>query len=888
MYMQFSRLMLPSLLVTGFGMLASTGALAQSDQLEEVTVVGSRIRQPQDQALPVTVITSQQMEQRGYATVQQALLALPQNSGGGFDQQLNFGYTPSASAVNFRDMGVGRVLVLIDGRRMPAFPVGFNGTDSFVDISSIPASAVERIEILADGASAVYGSDAMSGVINVVLKKQVGTELAVRYGDTVHGGGAEKRVQFSTGAESDGSRALLFLEYYKREALWYSQRDMTRSDRLGGVNGAGPGVFSLYGYPGTFTDWTTFAYPSPACDTSGGSPGSGSGFCEFNRAQYRQVWPDSSSVKATAKFDQRLSDGLEWFSTMRIRHAMTRMQIEPASYDSIFDSGVIIPAAAPNNPVGLDGGFVRRLVEFGPQRYDYDVNEYSALTGLKGEIGGSYTWELGLQSARQRVRETAYGQVLNNRISDALLGNLDLNGDGIVDPAQDALDLFQSIPGDVVAQLSYQPQSVATSTLSSADFQFGGDWLGLPAGMAQFATVLEYVKEIYDDRRDAEIVSGNVVGLGGTSGHGERERAAAGVEISLPLLSKLKLNLAGRYDRYNDKSDVGGAFSPRLALEFRPGKSWLLRASGGLSFRAPDMPRMFGGDATGFSTLIDTQQCIADGGAGNGDASVASCITPVQDVYTVTHANIKLKEERGRNFSAGVRWQPGDDFSASVDLFHIRLEDVVTTPDLQYMLDQNALNGSFEDAIFRDCSAASNAGCLAAIDTQAQNVAYKKVTGLDVAADYALDVSGLGRFTIGLSGTYLLNVEMQESVYRPPVDVLRDGRLGESVRVKGGLQLGWQRGPWASNLFVNYIGPFTPLNTSYVNNIGSYTTVNLSMNYQLPWRGELQLGVNNLFDRKPPLNLQDGDASLTFYHQQFHDVDGARWYAGYRHAFGGG
>ncbi len=895
MFQPSSRSTLACLLLAGFNTLTSTHAAAPSESLEEVIVVGSRIPQQQDQALPITIITSEQLEQRGYATVQQALDDLPQNSGGGFDQQLNFGYTPSAAALNLRDMGVGRALVLIDGRRVPVFPVGFNGTDSFVDLSSIPSGAVERIEVLSDGASAIYGSDAMSGVVNVVLKRQAGTEASMRYGDTVHGGGSEQRLQLSTGAESEGGSALLFLEYYKRNALWYSQRDITRSDRLGGVNGSGPGSFSAYGYPGTFMDFNLTGTPASNCDTSGGSPGPilmdvfatgvDSLMCGFNRAQYRQVWPDSKSVSATAKFEQRLSDALSWFTTLRLRNALTRMQIEPTAYNTLLDSdfNIVIPAA--DSPTGEDGLYFRRMVEFGPQRYDYDVNAYSGLTGLKGELSGGYTWELGLQSAQQRVRETARGQILLDRINDAIVGNLDLDGNGVNDAP---LDLFQPIPGYAVDQLSYEPKSVSTSTLSSADFQFNGDLMTMPAGTARFATVLEYVKEIYDDQRDAEIVAGNVLGLGGSSGHGERQRTAVGVELSLPLLAKLKFNVAGRYDRYNDESDVGGAFSPHASLEFRPSQSWLFRASGGLSFRAPDMPRMFGGDVTGFHILTDTPQCIADGGSGRGDPSVASCNTPIQDIFSITHANIKLKEERGRNFGVGARWRPSDAFSASVDLFHIRLEDLVTTPDLQYMLDQNALNGSFADAISRDCGGGGSLCLLSVMEVQAQNVAYKKTTGLDVAVDYALATPDMGKFTASLTGTYLLDVEMRESIYREPVDVLRNGDLGEAVRVKGGLQLGWKRGALSSNVLVNYVGAFTPLITSNVDRVGSYTTVNLRTSYQLPWNGEVQLGVNNVFDRQPPLDLQNGDASLTFYHQQFHDVDGAKWYAGYRQKFGGG
>ena len=248
-------------------------APAAEPQLE-VTVVGSRIRRLEVEGpTPVVTIDAQDFEKRGYATVTDALNDLSQNAGGGFDQQNTFGFTPSASAIDLRGFGAGRTLVLIDGRRQPVFPLASGGTDNFVDLSSIPVGAIERVEVLTDGASAIYGSDAVSGVVNIVLKKQADNSLSARLADTQDGGGGQKRVQFSVGTENlAGGTASFFAEFFEQDEMMFTDRDYSRSDRLGGITGAGPGTFSGYGDPGTFIafddNFDAIALPASNCSTA--------------------------------------------------------------------------------------------------------------------------------------------------------------------------------------------------------------------------------------------------------------------------------------------------------------------------------------------------------------------------------------------------------------------------------------------------------------------------------------------------------------------------------------------------------------------------------------------------------------------------------------------
>ncbi len=854
----------------------------ETDEEQVVVVTGSRIgRVQQEGPAPVITITAEDLDARGYNTLLEAVNDLPQNAGGGLDQQFTFGFTPSASAVDIRGFGIGRSLVLIDGRRVPVFPLAASGTDNFVDLSSIPVAAIDRIEILTDGASAIYGSDAISGVMNVILKKTADNAITLRQSDTTQGGGGQSRVQFSTGLESaDGATALFFAEYFDQSKMMFADRDYSRSDVLIGKNGnVKAGGFSGYGNPGTFFDENAVT-PAPNCSTAGGSPGSGSGLCQFNRAQFRQLLPPMDHFSLTAKLGKPLTDSMNFFARATYFTSNVKTQIEP-----VPAATENVPADNPNNPTGSEGFWLRRMVEFGPRGEEVDNDSYNVVAGLEGKLAGRFNWEVGAQYAEQRIKGRNSGYMRTAGITEAITNGLfDTDGDGNLDP----VNFFDTIPQDVVNAIRVEPRTDGLSTISGVDFSLTGDLFNMPAGAAQFAVGAEYAKNRFEDQRDPDVLAGNVEGLGGTSGGGDRKYSALGVEVELPIIDKLSLNLAGRYDNYDDDTDVGGAFSPRAALQYRPVETLLLRASAGKSFRAPDMQRVFGAETTGFTDLIDTPQCVADGGSGRGDASVASCVNVVQSVEIRTGANLALQEEKGNNLNFGFVWQATDGLSLSMDAWYIKLKQIVNTPEEQFILDQNAESGLFGDAIQRQvqgCNQLLNPGCLDVVSAQARNLSFQKAKGIDTSMHYRMNTENLGRFSFSIGGTYMDTLDIQESSVQPVVDVLEDGELGEFVRVKGNASMGWNRGPLTGTLFVNYIGPFTPDDPTVVDRVASWTTVNISGAYDLPWNAALQVGVNNVFNKDPPYDLSDTVASQPFYNQFFHDPLGSTWWVNYTQKF---
>jgi len=881
---------------------AQEESTVQQEEETVVVVTGSRIRRIQQEGpSPVVTITAQDMSDRGYQTVLEALKGLSQNSGGGFDQQNTFGLTPSASAIDLRGFGVGRSLVLIDGRRVPVFPLAANGTDNFVDLSSIPAVAVDHIEVLTDGASAIYGSDAISGVVDIILKKHADNELSLRRSDTTGGGGGQDRLQLSTGFDgADGSNAALFLEYYKQDVLRFTDRDYSRSDVFGNL-----GDFSAYGAPGTLYNAsgnTLLAVPAANCSTANGSPGNVGPFCEFNRAAYRELVPDMERYSLTGKYDRPVTDSIAAFARITYLYSSVSTQFEPMALDTSDDLGITLAANAPNNPTNpavdtgglytgqnISGALARRLVEFGPRTATIDNHTIETLAGLRGTLAGGFAWEGALGYSEQRVSELDRGYARVDLLSSLLCGSggLDANSDCNTG----TLNLFDPIPQSVVNELSIEPRINGVSSLSSADFTVNGDLFAMPSGPAKIAFNTELTRQSFDERQDPDVLAGNVLSKGGTAGGGSRKYYAAGVEIELPVFAHFNVNLAGRYDDYHDDSDVGGAFSPRVALEYRPLKTLLLRATAGKSFRAPDLQRLFGAELQGFDNLIDTPTCVAQGGQKGvplpNTSGFDPCTDSVQDVSVRAGSNRNLTEETGHHFSGGLVWEALAGLTLNADLFYIELKNIVNIPGLQLILDQNAASGAFADAITRTPGSVNglNPGGLDVVSAQARNLSLQRTRGIDFGGEYRLPAGAMGSLLFGLGGTYIDRLQIRQFPGDALLDVLKDGTLAEEPRLRGNAKVSWTRGPVSATGFLSYIGPFTSADPATQPKVGSWTTVNLTGNYHFAWNGTLEVGVDNLLNRSPPLYYANGDSSQPFYDQSFHDPYGASWFVSYTQKF---
>lgn len=868
-------------------LMTSSVAIAQSneadDDVEKIAVTGSRIKRTDlEGPSPVVTITESEMLAKGFVTVQDALNNLTQTTGGQLDQQQTFGFTPSASAVDIRGFGVGRTLVLLNGRRMPQFPLAAGGTSNFVDLSSIPSSAISRIEVLTDGASAIYGSDAIGGVVNVILKDSLDeTQINVRYGDTDEGGMQNSRIQMTTGVESEKGSALFFFEYLDREELNFTDRERSAFDELNPNDISDVGAFSSGGVPGTFRNAAEGNVISPDCDPDLVI----SGFCRFNRAEFRQLFAPLKRGSIATVLNYDISDDLTAFGQFMYVKTMVDTRIEPM----FFDEGIEVGLNAPNNPTtGANdpndmlpdqaGIFRRRLVEFGPRAADIDTDSINMLVGLKGTIDDEYDWEFGYNYSRQDVVSIRSGFAARDRIRAAMCGP-QFAVDGTCENG--TLNFFDPIDQSVVDALSLTPVTDAQSTISAVDFSITGPLYSLDAGDIMFAAIVEHNKTTFEDARDPDQLNGNIIALGGTAGGGERKYTAAGLELLIPIIEDFNVSVAGRYDDYDDDSDVGGAFSPRVAVDYRPIDTLLLRASWAESFRAPDMQRLFGANTNAFTDVVDTPFCLQQGGSGRGDTSVPACTTIAQSTPIVLGSNVALMEEEGDSINIGFVWEAFEGFSIGMDYFSIELEGIVDVPDTQFILDNPDLFPA--NAIQRDpgqIDTNDNPGGLSLISAVARNLAFQETSGVDFNVEYRTQTDNYGDFNIRLNGTYTSKLDIQQNATSPIVDELSDfaGRSTEGVEWRGNLNLGWNMDKLTLNAFINYIGDITPQETSVIQSLSSWTTVNFTGRYVLTDNFELLAGINNAFDRDPPLDIQDGNSSQPFYNQSFHNLIGREFF----------
>ncbi|WP_196139329.1 TonB-dependent receptor [Aliikangiella sp. G2MR2-5] len=833
----------------------------QADKDEEKMVVtGTRIKKVDINNLsPILSISREDMDKQGFATVKDLVDSLTQNTGGTLDNSATFGFTPGASSVNLRGIGFGHTLILIDGRRLPIYPVGIGGTSNFVDLSSIPMAFVERIDVLTDGASAVYGSDAVSGVINVITRKDIeGISLNYRMGDSSDGGYSNKRLNLFTGARSGDTQVDLIIDLWDQNPVWASQRDYAASDLANPNATYSGGGASFYGLD------SGNVYQHPDCGTPNDPLGGlgipdvevtffnpGEIWCGFDRSAYRQLIAPQSRASVMSRLSYEVSPDLTVFGRVGFSTSQTKPEMEPNFYGgalfngygfSVPNWGAMLPAGAANNPTTgtayeESGVFVRRLVEFGPRKSDIDSNAYNLLLGLEGTMfNGQYDWELGVSYNRTNLDITA-----NNILLSALNQSVDLG-----------LDLFQPIPDYMVDALSFTAIKEAQSINRVIDFSITGDTgFNLNAGPIKFALALEHVSEEYEDRPDKRVLLEDAFD-GSSSGAGKREHTGIGGELSFPFSDNFELDLALRWDDYDDESSTDSAFSPRLAMAYRPTESILTRFSWGQSFRAPDMQRLFGGPTKGFSDILDPEFLIdSDGNLCPGSSTDPDCQPLlVQSVNTYTLSNIDLAEEEGDNFNLGVVWEPSHDFSVSVDYFRIELEEVVAAPSVQWVINVCTYYGYLCDFVSRD-ELGSLSGGDAFVATYAVNFAEQDTDGYDFTMNYDWQNSW-GSWSSQANITWVKTFETRFTQDSEKVEEIGLGALPE---FRTNLTLDWAQGSWGATLRMNFVDEMAGaycFECGKDEYIDSWTIFSLSGRYNYSDFTRIRFGINNLTNEEPP------------------------------------
>lgn len=849
---------------------ARAEASDEAIEIDEVIVTGSLIRGVADGPSPVVTVTRDDIDRQGHGTVAQALAALPQNFGGtanegalqnGADRSASNG--GFASGVNLRGLGSDATLVLINGRRLS----GTGAFGDFADVSTVPTSAVSRIDVLLDGASALYGSDAVGGVVNIILRRDYdGAETRARYGQT--GDGATREYQFgqTVGRLWPGGGLMGSYEYNNREPLAVADRPLAGNADLrplGGsdrrLNYANPG--NLVAYNAALGGYVS-AYAIP--EGQDGRTLRPSDFLagQTNRSNQRQgmnVLPRQERHSFYLTGHQDLGSRLTLSADARWGRR---------EWETVSAPIVTLITATPANPFFVSPtGAASHLIaysfldELPNPVLSGDAESLGLSLGADLEIAGDWRLSGYLAYASDESENRGSG-VLNSVFLREALGTLADNPatpfsaprDGYFNPFSDGGSSPQAVLDFISSGWNY---TRGKTEVRSANLQIDGTLWALPGGDLKLAAGLSLRRE--DFSRESGNLTSAVTPTIGAPAEFDRQVSSAFAEIRAPLFSetnaraglkRLELSLALRYEDYDD---IGSTLNPKVGMVWEPGAGLLFRANYGSSFRAPALREIH--DPTRQSPTFLTR----------GAGTTLSLI--------LYGGNADLKPEEADTWTAGVEYRPAaiDGLRLGLNWFRTDFDQRIGQPALNSV--STVLTDPALASFVRLLNPVTNAEDRAAIqawldlpstvtggypatafgaivDARYVNTTRVEVEGLDANLDYPFSLRGEA-FQVSANLSYLDRFESQNTPGAPVVSTLN--RPNEPIGLRGRGTLRWSRGPWTASTSANFVDSYRDFDGD---RIGSWVTADAQIAFA-PEHGTLAgttiaLNVQNAFDRDPP------------------------------------
>lgn len=895
--------------------MAQTTSGSQPQQLDTVQVTGSRIPRAQVEGpAPISVINAEQIKAAGLTSVPDVLRALSQNNGYTQGQQNTTGAqsTPGAQAVDLRGLGPNHTLVLINGRRIADFPLPLNGKSNFTDVGNIPLGMIDRIEVLTGSASAVYGSDAMAGVINFILKKSTdGTTIDYRYGDTSRGGGESHDLTLTTGFDRGNFTGIVGVELINKRPLWGSDRKAQDSTFDGPTERSRLPHLVARRYD---VDDDVAMDPEGACADLGALNGGsttlaadryGEPYCGSDRVVgYRTIVNERKGATAYGSFEYRFNDALSWFADVQLGHQKVKLMTGNGGNNAVSDNmgwEFHDPASTDNNDkVFYNAGTGHYEIwqrQFSPEevgglgnRMNTTTQKTLAVTtGLKGMFGENWNWEAAYNHSQYKA-DVKMPRIKADAANRFFLGErLGYDADGYAiynpDPARLYTPLTAAQFASFAAMSTFRPEAKNDNVSFTAD---NGSLFSLPAGDVGFAGVIEYGRQSYAINPDPLALTADAYyGPQYGDGDGSRNRWSAAGELRVPVTSNLEASLAGRYDRYSFGNRNPGKFTYSAGLEWRPFDTLLVRGSYGTGFRAPDMHYLFAGDDFYRKVSTDYYQCRTDEpGFNNGKCyDEGDWDTNTLDVYA---GNEELDVETSKSFTAGFVWSPIDGLDLAVDYYKIKVMNQVQSQDREVLriTEANCRLGVTDSGAAVDINSPTCVDALARVIRDADgtitsvhfapiNIAREETSGVDVTANYRLPTTRIGNFNLSGSYTWARNHTRQQYPGDPTEDMLAVTFVDTTMpRVKSNLGVSWDRDQWGASLFGNYLGRVA----NYDNDAWTEATwrFNAAARYDITDHLRVSLTVNNLFDKMPPKDATW--AAYPYYNTSWFDTIGRSYF----------
>lgn len=933
-----ARRFLRTTMLSGFAaaaMLPATMSAAQAQDEEaiddRITVTGSRIaRKDLVSTSPVNVISEEALELTGFNQVATVLNELPQAGvPGSVDTATNFRTsTAGLNTIDLRNLGVNRTLVLVNGRRH----IGGVAGSPVVDVSMIPAPLVSRVEIVTGGASAVYGSEAVSGVINFIMKDDFeGVELYSRFGASEAGGADDIDVAITAGANfADGrGNAVIYLGYSDRGILESSQRERSAADATN--SSFGPfGNFFLPDFSGSFTlDRDTGLFNKPFNNAEDG----------YNRNGDRLIRVPTERTQFNANFTYEINDNVTFFSETGYSELFSASRSEPSIVGQFISVGSIpnitMPVDNPffpaellalvqaNDPTATEIPFFRRFTEIGPRSSDLQRRTFRTAAGIKGQLpGGISGWDYELYAQYgNNSQDQLNGGVYNTaNVLNALTTESDgMGGFQCADAlARDLgcvpINFFGTgtVTGDALEYVLIDNQLTTRMEQTVVGGNISGDVFELPAGTVATSVGFEYREERSRFNSDALAATGLTSGNTIPNTRGSYDVYEGFAEVLIPVLSDLplvdELTLEGAV-RYSDYSTIGGAAVWKAAAIWKPMPDLTIRGGYNTSVRAPFIDELFDPGSETFRTFNDPCALGGMGGVSSGGeiytaqsatvqancATIPGTATLDPEGINITSAgglqagNPDLDEERGKTWTVGMVYSPSQipGLNIVVDYYDITIDNAINVFTAQTTADQCVRQPDFPNNPFCDLIQRNpTTGLVERIDALAINVATFSAAGIDFAADYTFDLDDVA-IRLQVNGNHSMENDFIPFEGGNIVD--SQGEVGvPDWKVNGNVVFDWQRlrAGWSTR----FIGGVNVENDNAgFGTIDSFFYHDLYVQYQIDEDGKYEFfaGIDNIMDKEPPFLGQGvpGDVTGTNTAADIYDPIGRFFYGGFRLSF---
>ena len=900
-----------------FAALAASNVQAQDAppaQLEKVEVTGSSIKRiDAETSLPLQIIQREEIDRSGVTTAAELLRNISANTAPLSDGASITDGTSGQRGFNgadLRGIGVSNTLILLNGRRLANFATP--GDNSGVDLNNIPAGAIQRVEILKDGASAIYGTDAIGGVINFITRKDYqGIDASAYAAGTQHGGAGKQTVTLSGGTGDlvrDRFNVFGVVDLQKLDALRSSQRDWIADRPLATTL---PSLISSNPYPANLrirseSQWdalvaagllpagapyvrSTLVNPSaPGCNppasvyaplSRGGAYG-----CSYDYMEDTEIYPKSTKLGFLGRGTWQVADNHQLFAEVLLDQAKTtyRLSPNPQQFSNFPVADLPAAYAAALDQPGVPQTINRvqwRMEEAGNRTNEVTSLGTRLVVGATGLLAG-WDYDAAISYAENHATDKYVdGYVLYDQLQQAVFdGTVNLFGPS----SQAGKDLLQSIKVNDDARKS-------KSVTEGIDVKGSRTLTALAGGDLALALGGEIRRETSAFDPSPLLMSNNIAGDRDSSGGGPgsatdlvptrngRNIIAVYSEIDAPLTKTIDAQLAVRFDHY---SGVGSTVNPKASARWTPTPELLFRGSAGTGFRAPSLYDLYGPTTYGSASSFSTDPVCVQSGLDTID----NC-TDQWPVKRVSNPN--LKPEKSVQFSLGTVLQPVQHLTLSLDYWNIQKRDVISALGEQVIV--AGAGGPYASLIQRD-----EDGYISQITLEKENQGRLKTSGLDIGIDYRGAATPYGRFSANLNGTYVLQYERQfggTSDYVSNLGVFLNDQVIQRWRHR--LSVDWDVGPFSATLGNTYLSSYNDQNTAYsqitnellpARRVGSYSLWDLQGSWKVTKDLRVRIGIQNLFDKDPPFSNQNY-YFLAGYDPTYADPRGRTGYVSLSYAF---